>query len=575
MPARNFHSKSRDGCLRCKANRVKCDEQKPACLRCQDRKLPCPGYRHHSLRWLAKHQQGIDRHVCTPASPRSTSTEPVFVFELMPAPSQTVDSDGHDQPIDDFLCDPELSLSDWVEWPGAEPDTDAIETQPEAASEPPTAAAAAATLELSTSLCHQPSALCEYFFKEVITLYCAWDSHANAMRIMAEAFWQHSVALYHTIQSMGAACLATTFPHLAAVAVQERAQAIRLLQTHSSGQEDRLLAAWLLGHTASWHEPQDLAVELFRENCLIVRDSAANGRLHGASVPFFEEAIDYWAMLLAFFTKDHSQNPLRTAEPASSPSSSSPESSLPHPWTGISRLTVRMLTEVGQLVFRHRSRMLSRSGFLTETDMDAFREALRTGRALERRLLSYRPVNVSDILDPGDPRTSTGHLHAIDEAYRHTGLLQLYRVFPDLLAERYSPWKAEEILWARPATKQPSRTEQDVWRTKLAIYILDILREIPFESGTRCLQPFILVAVASELRCVYTENRVDDDMIAIAQARRFVSSRLSAYTHILPLRKVRKMIELVDSIWSALDSGQQDVYWMDIADQKQLRTLLG
>lgn len=41
MPPRLSHKKSRKGCLRCKARKVKCDELRPVCTACQHHKLFC------------------------------------------------------------------------------------------------------------------------------------------------------------------------------------------------------------------------------------------------------------------------------------------------------------------------------------------------------------------------------------------------------------------------------------------------------------------------------------------------------------------------------------------------------
>ncbi|EFE31394.1 C6 finger domain protein, putative [Trichophyton benhamiae CBS 112371] len=45
-------SKSRNGCVTCKAKRLKCDETKPTCLQCQKRNVPCGGYKK-SYKWLS------------------------------------------------------------------------------------------------------------------------------------------------------------------------------------------------------------------------------------------------------------------------------------------------------------------------------------------------------------------------------------------------------------------------------------------------------------------------------------------------------------------------------------------
>ncbi|KAF2836935.1 hypothetical protein M501DRAFT_938740 [Patellaria atrata CBS 101060] len=41
MATRKPHTKSRNGCLQCKARHVKCDETKPGCLNCDDYNVPC------------------------------------------------------------------------------------------------------------------------------------------------------------------------------------------------------------------------------------------------------------------------------------------------------------------------------------------------------------------------------------------------------------------------------------------------------------------------------------------------------------------------------------------------------
>ncbi|KAL8640538.1 MAG: hypothetical protein Q9228_002556 [Teloschistes exilis] len=45
-------SKSRNGCVTCKAKRLKCDESKPSCQQCKKRKVPCGGYKK-DFKWRA------------------------------------------------------------------------------------------------------------------------------------------------------------------------------------------------------------------------------------------------------------------------------------------------------------------------------------------------------------------------------------------------------------------------------------------------------------------------------------------------------------------------------------------
>ncbi|KAJ4180205.1 hypothetical protein NW755_011893 [Fusarium falciforme] len=244
-----------------------------------------------------------------------------------------------------------------------------------------------------------------------------------------------------------------------------------------------------------------------------------------------------------------------------------------------------MLADIGRLVYQYRRRV-SAIKFVTEADLDFFKSQIREARILEKRLLPYRPLDTSRLQDMGDPRTTLAHLAKIDEAYQYVGLLQIYRVFPDLLAERYRPWDKEHILSPRPPSKIPSKAEMDSWMTSLALHTLDLVREIPFESRSRSIQPLIFVAVSNELRRgpqdVASLGAADDQarglgesIIEVARARNFIRSRLSAYAAVLPLRKVANVLELVTSTWSALDEGQSDVYWLDICTQKELSTLMG
>lgn len=434
-------------------------------------------------------------------------------------------------------------------------------------------------------LCNLPTALSEFFFKEVIPLYCAWDSDLNLMRVVAENTWQSSKVLYHTMQSMAAACLTSVIPELSSSAVQERLVALRCLDDDPSeivdNPEAKLLATVLLCHTASWHDPGNLARERYHATQKLVLEWSANATCtqRRPMATFFQTAVDYWGMLLSFFTdisgvSDNLIGPRRSVD----------QTTL-HPFVGIGGQTIRTLMEVGNLVSQYRFR-IANMGFITEEDMDFFKRKIQEARCLEKRLLAYEPADISKMQGTGDPRTPLMHLAKVDEAYRCVGLLQIYRVFSDLLAERYTPWDKENIYSVRPPSKTPSKIERDAWLTNLALYTLDLLRDIPFESRSRCIQPLILVAISSELRRVPQDitalgaadeesRRLGQDVIQMAQARNFVKSRLSAYADVLPLRKVGNILELVTSIWAALDEGESDVYWLDICTRKQLNTLIG
>ncbi|KAH6975120.1 fungal-specific transcription factor domain-containing protein [Ilyonectria sp. MPI-CAGE-AT-0026] len=673
--SKTAHFKSRNGCLRCKTKKTKCDERRPACARCEDRGFRCPGYALN-VRWSQRHQMYAERPVQieaiqSPAQGSSPGSErgkdiantPACSITEVSAASEVTATGNYIQQLDlglspstqwDFsmLCDPlapqdelygfdddavnellseeaPVSTTDPIWDPsfmgvsgsfpngttsalhnvegttgGQKRSTDVMQCarkqsnlpkeqrlrqyqhQPlqDACRQGLVEAGDNPFLDRPRDLFNLPSALSDYFFREVITLYCTWDSDSNAMRNIVEKMWQSSGALYHTTQSMAAACLSEDFPHLASIATAEHRQALEYIQgrsQQSTMKEDNLLANMLLGHTASWLNPQNLATDLFRGSYMMLKDTIAETG-DGHDLSFFSDTMDYWAMLLVYLTdsshlgdyrRDFSTGPTR-------PSTTSIE---PHPFSGISRETIRMLTDVGILIFQYRKCMLGVK-FMTEKDLDVFRATFREARRLERMLLAHRAPDVTQITDPGDPKTPLIHLQHLDEAYRCTGLLQIYRVFPDLLNERYAPWNKEDILRPPPATNTPTAEERNIWLTKLAMHILGILRQIPFESRTRSVQPFILVAISSELRrdshatSSDSSQRVlsfDHHSIEVARARKFVGSRLAAYTHILPLRKIRMIFELINCIWAALDAGDQDVYWLDVAYERNLGTMMG
>ncbi|KAK1622865.1 fungal-specific transcription factor domain-containing protein [Colletotrichum phormii] len=668
-----MHTKSRGGCLRCKSKKTKCDERKPGCARCEDRGIQCPGYalnvrwsRKHQVRVDQKgatrgspRQSSLDASVSQRRLQQTEATSPASnqigadVLQLvdpwltspfqwdLPALHQEIPS--FDASSCALLLGSQEAVPTTPSWDipfvssawtvdGQSPTTSSSQgedrqveqsfpmngtptiivqdnsTRPQVEIAQPRPSQQV----LESNLCelsHLPTSLSEYFFREVITLYCAWDSKTNVMRNIVETMWQSSGALYHTIQSMAAACLSEDFPHLLPVARREHGNALRLIRDRppalpkstpmtTTHKRAMLLSSTLLGHTSSWFSPQNLATDMFRASCSMLKDvSAETSSDADASLSFFSDTMDYWAMLLAYLTDS---NQLGDYHHTNSIGPTDPSKSIePHPYSGISHATVRLLTDTGILIFQYRKHMATVK-FLTETDLDVFRAALRSARKFERALLAHRPPDLSRVTDPGDPKTPLRHLELIDEAYRCTGLLQLYRVFPDLLNERYAPWDRERLLRPVPmpeaATggldghKVPSARERRTWLTKLAMYILGILRDIPFESRTRSAQPFIMVAISNELRREPQHLRqpdaacsdmgadvldIDPASIEVARARKFVRSRLAAYTHILPLRKSRVISELIDHTWAALDAGEEDVYWLDIAREKNLGTMMG
>lgn len=56
--------------------------------------------------------------------------------------------------------------------------------------------------------------LMEHWFSDVCAMWSAYDSPSNPHRQLASSAWQHSQAVYFALQSMSAACLVDSLPHV-------------------------------------------------------------------------------------------------------------------------------------------------------------------------------------------------------------------------------------------------------------------------------------------------------------------------------------------------------------------------
>ncbi|KAI2703194.1 transcriptional regulator family: Fungal Specific TF [Penicillium roqueforti] len=422
-------------------------------------------------------------------------------------------------------------------------------------------------MSISRPLNNPSWTLIEYYFKEVAGLFSSYDSQMNPFRTTVSRLWGSSLAMCRTMQSMAAATLVTEFPQFGPMGRRMRDEAVDIITREAVIDDKSLLALLMLGQTASWHDPNDLGISFFNllRKQLNTISSSSNGS--SFSLPkndsnnyrFFEEALIYWEMLLSFVADNDTMVLSNNSRTASSIGESFVLQRVPHPWTGIARDTQFTVHEVGQLIRRERKRIRSRR-FTSQDDITRAQLAIEKARKLEERLLGLAHPSEAEIVSPGDDDTPVWHLLTMAEAYRCVGLMQLYRVFPDLLHKRlptpisttsqypdnadaasrdpFFPIDLDSMdLSARfggpsPATGQntksqrtaasPSRrssshnlpspsspdTQQSPtpeilysnWLTEFAVTTLSRLKTIPLESRTRCLQPFLLVASCSELR---------------------------------------------------------------------------
>ncbi|RLM01000.1 hypothetical protein CFD26_108001 [Aspergillus turcosus] len=468
--------------------------------------------------------------------------------------------------------------------------------------------------------------LIEYYFKEVAALFSSYDSQMNPFRSTVSRLWGSSLAMCKTIQSMAAATLANDFPEFGPLGQRMRNEAVEIISKENTMDDKSLLALLMLGLTASWHDSKDLGVSFFNilRKHLDVNAAETSSHNRGNNYQFFEEALVYWEMLLSFVADDSA---VLSGNPATGIGESVVLQRVPHPWTGIARDTQFTVQEVGRLIRAERKRVRARN-FTSQADIDQAQMAITRARELEERLLGLAHPTEGEIVSPGDDETPVWHLLTMAEVYRCTGLLQLYRVFPDLLRRRLpsnqtassetdqqpsataprDPFfyldpdlNLESMAWfsdssfAPPESNvpceptAPSTTHSDSyyssWLTEFALTTLSRLKAVPLESRTRCLQPFLLVASSSELRLPrVTPSEIPPDVdgphlsshaIEVSRTRRFVLGRLTSFMHVLPPKPISVCIQLVQEVWRRMDAGDNNVYWMDVMIEKGWETTMG
>jgi hypothetical protein len=411
---------------------------------------------------------------------------------------------------------------------------------------------------------------------------------------------------------------------MARIGKELRKEALSILNSQEEHDHTSLLALLMLGGSSSWHDTNDTGADFFNLARKRLDHMLSTGQLRKDSnnYHFFEEALIYWELLLAYVDDDVVR--ASTVEETAETSVYFPSRHIPHPWTGVARDTQVVTVEVGRLI--RRCRVLARSGqFTSVAHIEELQKSLSIARKLEAKLLTFVYPDEKDVVSPGDRVTPVWHLLTLAEVYRRTGLVQLYRAFPDLLDEKLqededlttplaeNEWHFEDAT----ATTRDNKTKRYEWLTTYTLETLRMLETIPVESGTRDFQPFLLVALCSELRLPNStpqqsfttttnsreslspsspssstvssesflarninliapseEPELSMRSIDIVRTRQFIIDRLHSFVRVLPPKPMKVCIQIVEESWARIDdmqklkpsvkARQQDVYWMDV-----------
>ncbi|KAJ5639934.1 uncharacterized protein N7484_007796 [Penicillium longicatenatum] len=391
---------------------------------------------------------------------------------------------------------------------------------------------------LLPSLENKTTTLVQYYFHDTCATWSSFDSEKNPFRTAIEVLWQKSPLIYYAIQSNAAAHLSNQFSSMQITAsnMREKAHAAFLQElrsatnTHSTGDE-LLLATLLLGVSASWHDSDDLV---------------------------------YWEMVAAFVSGEGFKSPpITTPDPSHFPWAEPLATTvIPHPWTGIAPRVMLLFGEVGRLVQDYAT-----SAGKPRTDLNLVALATK----LEEDLLSVCIPTEDKIADVYDELTSKNDFIVFAEATRCAALLQIYRVFPDVLHWRLGAGTFKIMPLLDVAELNSGKNMSGSWLIGLAMHVLNLLASVPAYSGVRCVQLLPLATAAFELRASPGTSYSD---VEIAKFRDFVMGRLELLAGRLPSKPISRITQLLNEVWRRNDRGD-DTFWLNVMVDKNWKTFLG
>lgn len=496
---------------------------------------------------------------------------------------------------------------------------------------------------IPSSLLHVPTILVSHYFSSICKIFSSFDGTLNPFRATVGRLWDGSAPIYYAIQSMAAASLANDFPQMNSVGVQMQRETFRSLYSGSMNGlginvgervedlDKMLLTVLLVGQTTCWHDPGDLGLVHLRtakrlnQRRLELQAASGAGLAESRvrrSNQFFEQCIIYWDMLAGFVDDMDDFDPLPAAfEFDYIHDVENGEKIFPHPWTGVSPRVSKLFREVGRLIRKYRRITLHDASSLNFLSMElgmnidiphdslAAIEAAARAQTLEEELLNFSPPELDSLVDAGDENTPVQHYILLAEAYRCAALLELYRVFPSILLKRLPGGANAAGLDFGLGLEQPDTIHPffdfippsifasilpNEFIVSFALHIISLLESIPSRSGTRCLQPLVLIAAGSELRFTpssATPCSANDASffatppiniptltpqdISIATARRFVVRRFQDFATMMPAKPILRAEMLVKETWSRADAGVDGVFWMDVMGGLGLEGIFG
>ncbi|KAG4428478.1 hypothetical protein IFR05_016040 [Cadophora sp. M221] len=364
--------------------------------------------------------------------------------------------------------------------------------------------------------------------------------------------------------------------------------------------DELMLSSIIAGLTSAWYDVNDIGLShVFGSQVLLSLWLMSRTERLKYQQTFILGAYIYWFMISSFAAGDswqsfHYQEALQKTVKNLDMShdivddTDVPEEQkkvYPHPLTGFSNDLCLTIGKVGSLCRLHHNSAGDLRGFLEGK-----------AQVIEGELLELKDFSRSNFHDPQDPNTSVGEILSVREAYRCSGLLQLYATFPHLLGkqEHIPPPPSQEISTDSPTSPEPqaehplpqgtiSPTQHNFLRA-LSIHILSILATIPSTSGTRVLQGLPVIIAATWLVDPHpsTPDTFQHPRLPIEEPpspkelwREKVREGLRAHNENVGLQQVSRVLDIVEEVWRIDDAGGEKCAWMVVVASKGLQTLYG
>ncbi|RGP60225.1 arginine metabolism regulation ii [Fusarium longipes] len=631
-PKNGPNPRSRAGCATCKAKHTKCDETRPECLRCTRKGVKCGGY-WKEFKWSFKHQPGeVEVDFTTASSPTSSrrGSEVQSGTQSAAATSSMMDTVALDQIFQaEELPVQVLDDSTWTTSPCTDSDTD-IFTRSSSIVENCDIPDMTVSNNNLTSQALTPSLESQYYqaapltvglitdtssllisnwFEQVCALWSGFDSDFNLNRKLALELCTSSQSVFSSLQSMSAGFLSTRLPHMkqsalyflqaATGSVLSEAQDILQNPSADNMPAGALFSLFCLGTTVCWVDARQLGLPFFRSARKIL--DRLNRRVATLSakdlelLSYFNRSLTYCEMLLAVVHQDDEDVDMHTQTGGEMQLAERYMDDSPHPWTGISPLSSQLFAQSIRLCrsFRRNLKLPKETGRDFQRALEEIQEAQR----LEEKLLDLEFPSSLSVANTGDYRTPSLHLAQVAEAYKLAALLQLYQTFPDLVALR---------LPSNSVHANSRHIPWEEWIIPLSLRLVNVLELIPPNSGTRVIQPLLYITASTGLRYDTTTmldistfpseadfasstfasdpfappptNLISRMSLDISNARHFITGRLNMLESSLPPKPVIMAKELIKAIWDAYDNeapGITAVHWVDVMEDKNLRSMFG